>query len=489
MAGFILSVVVLMGGGAGWVVRDRAARSATMEREVNRALGEATEFQAQLKWPEALEAVKRAEGFLAGDASEPLRQHVRELRNDVKMVLRLEEIWMPREKRTGTLNFFSPLHAAAYADAFREFGIDVEALEPEVAAARIRARKIRLELALALDLWARAHLADRQTGDANWKRLLAVARAVDPDEWRNRMRAALERRDFKTLNTLADSGQSSDLPLQTLSLLVSSDHLEWERALSLLRQAQVAHPDNFHINFQLAWTYHTSPARSRPQDEAIRLSEAVRFYTAALAIRPRDGATAHFLGEVLSERGQREEAITLYRKAIALDPDLVRADLALIRLLLAQGKRDEAIAETRAAVAARPNHAPHHNNLAWIFVSHPDARFRDARLAIELGSTAVELAPEEAAYWNTLGAARYRGGDWNGAIGALEKSMALCQGGDSFDWFFLAMARWQLGDKPQARSWYDKAVGWMEKNQPKAEELIRFRAEAAALLEVTEQKH
>jgi len=56
--------------------------------------------------------------------------------------------------------------------------------------------------------------------------------------------------------------------------------------------------------------------------------------------------------------------------------------------------------------------------------------------------------------------------------------MELRKGGDSLDWFFLAMTRWQLGDKQEARKWYDKAVQWMEKNQPKDEELIRFRAEA-----------
>ncbi len=59
---------------------------------------------------------------------------------------------------------------------------------------------------------------------------------------------------------------------------------------------------------------------------------------------------------------------------------------------------------------------------------------------------------------------------------------------DGFNAFFLAMAHWQLGDKPQAHSWYDKAVPWMEKNQPKDEELVRFRAEAAALLGVNEKK-
>ena len=62
---------------------------------------------------------------------------------------------------------------------------------------------------------------------------------------------------------------------------------------------------------------------------------------------------------------------------------------------------------------------------------------------------------------------------------ALQKACELRAGGDSVDWFFLAMARWQLGDKEQAVAWYDRAVQWMEKNQPRNEELIRFRAEAA----------
>jgi tetratricopeptide (TPR) repeat protein len=73
-------------------------------------------------------------------------------------------------------------------------------------------------------------------------------------------------------------------------------------------------------------------------------------------------------------------------------------------------------------------------------------------------------------------------------IDALTKSMELSDGGDGNDWFFLAKAHWQLGDKSQARFWYDKAVARMEKNQPKNQELIRFRAAAAALLRVKEKK-
>ena len=86
--------------------------------------------------------------------------------------------------------------------------------------------------------------------------------------------------------------------------------------------------------------------------------------------------------------------------------------------------------------------------------------------AVALARKAVELEPKNWAYRNTLGAAQYRAGDWKAAIAALEKSMELRKGGDSNDWFFLAMAHWQLGEKDKAREWYDRAVQWMDKNQP-----------------------
>jgi hypothetical protein len=40
-----------------------------------------------------------------------------------------------------------------------------------------------------------------------------------------------------------------------------------------------------------------------------------------------------------------------------------------------------------------------------------------------------------------------------------------------------------LGEKDVARTWYDKAVAWMDKNKSQDEdELRRFRTEAAELL-------
>ncbi len=118
----------------------------------------------------------------------------------------------------------------------------------------------------------------------------------------------------------------------------------------------------------------------------------------------------------------------------------------------------------------------------WSLVTRPDVESRDSRTAFEICRAAVERLPQIGSTWRALGVVQYRKGDWKGAIENLTKSMQLRKGGNSKEWFFLAMAHWQLIDKPQARSWYDKAVPWMEKNEPDNEELIRFRAEAADLL-------
>jgi hypothetical protein len=64
--------------------------------------------------------------------------------------------------------------------------------------------------------------------------------------------------------------------------------------------------------------------------------------------------------------------------------------------------------------------------------------------------------------------------------------MELRHGGDACDFFFLAMAHWQLGQKEEARNWFDKAVEWMDMNHSKNEELRRFRTEAAELLGISE---
>ncbi len=129
------------------------------------------------------------------------------------------------------------------------------------------------------------------------------------------------------------------------------------------------------------------------------------------------------------------------------------------------------------------------NKQAWALVTNPDPALGDAQRAVKLATDAVELAPKHAHYWNTLGVAHYRARSWKESIAALRKSMGLfCGQLESWNTFFLAMAHWQLGNKEEARKWYDQGAAWMDENQPKNEELRRFRAEAVELLGVKEKQ-
>ncbi len=125
------------------------------------------------------------------------------------------------------------------------------------------------------------------------------------------------------------------------------------------------------------------------------------------------------------------------------------------------------------------------HNLAWALATCADMRLRNPRRALALAQAAVRARrPSDVGFHNTLGVAYYRVGDWNSALAELERSTELRAGGDSFDWFFLAMAHWQRGQRDQSRKWLQKAQDWMDKKAPRNRELVRFRAEAEALIEL-----
>jgi tetratricopeptide (TPR) repeat protein len=122
------------------------------------------------------------------------------------------------------------------------------------------------------------------------------------------------------------------------------------------------------------------------------------------------------------------------------------------------------------------------NGISWVLVDCPDETLRDPDLAVALAERAVAREPEQAGYWNTLGLACYRKGDWQRARTALEQAMEKGGGGTPYDWFFLALTCHRLGDVAGARAWRDKAVRAMDAQEVQQEDLLRYRAEVDALL-------
>jgi tetratricopeptide (TPR) repeat protein len=183
----------------------------------------------------------------------------------------------------------------------------------------------------------------------------------------------------------------------------------------------------------------------------------------------------------LGDRDKAEEACS-YAAALGADSLDIRLASAVIRTCL--GNWTKALHDYEKCLELAPKSAVTHNDLAWLLATCPESKLRDPRRAVELAKKAVELTSNAGMHWNTLGVSQYRTGNWNEAFAALDNSMKLRNGGDSFDWYFLAMTHHQMGHKKEARQWYDRAVEWHEKNQPKDEDLARFRSEAEKLLEV-----
>jgi tetratricopeptide (TPR) repeat protein len=213
-----------------------------------------------------------------------------------------------------------------------------------------------------------------------------------------------------------------------------------------------------------------------------QLTAALADYARAIELNPGDSQTWYNRGVVHLKLQQWQEAVRANDKAIALNPRSAAAwgDRGIAHA--AVGQCDKASADFSKALQLDPKNAGANNAFAWLLANHPDPKKRDPQRAVQLARQAVERSPANGDYWSTLGAAYYRAGAWKEAVTALEKSIQLRKGANSFQWFFLAMAHHQLGHTEDARKYFDQAVQWMQKHQPEYEELRRFRAEAAALL-------
>jgi serine/threonine protein kinase/Flp pilus assembly protein TadD len=611
----LLVSLTIVAGSVGWVMRDQAAQQAkevadraAQQAKIVDAIEAARQFQIQGKWPEAQAAAVRANDLLEGGQWPDLAERVMALRADVRLIARLEEIRLLQADVHARQNRFALDRALPeYNKAFKEYGLDFANVTPKEAATLLqsRSRAVHGVLVVALEDWLELARPDKDKGkEAKW--LEEVLPLADSDPWRQRLRAARKSKDRAELKQLAQEVDVSTQPPQILILLDRAlrecgDPL-WakEGAVALLKRARETFPADFWINHDLGVALQVCQP---PQ-----YKEAIRFLTAAEALRPESPGARLNLGVALYKNGRLDEARAAFRQAIELKPDYAVAHVMLSTIFLDKGEPDKVIAACRDALKVKPDdleaqwnigvaqvcmgqnaealtvwdhilgikpdfiethfnrasqeslrnwhdwavslqqaarhlkanehaqaltdysksielkagcpdgwfnrgvcymvlkewdkalsdfskaielnpkHAGSLNNLAWLLATCADLQLRDPQRAVELANKAVELAPKEWTHWNTLGAAHYGAGNWKEAVAALEKSMELHKGGDSNDWFFLAMANWQLGKDEKARLWYEQAVAWMDKNQPQNEELVRLRADTAKLLGIAEGK-
>jgi tetratricopeptide (TPR) repeat protein len=189
---------------------------------------------------------------------------------------------------------------------------------------------------------------------------------------------------------------------------------------------------------------------------------ALADYSKVIELQPDRGEAWSNRGLVYWHLGQYDKAIADYSKAIELKPDDAQAWNNRGDAYRGLRQYDKAVADFSKAIELNPKYVYAYNSLVWLLANCPESKFRDPRRAVELAKKGIQLEPQNGIYWNTLGVAQYRAGSFKEAVDALEKSIELGKGGNSFDWFFLAMAHQRLDHADEARRWLERGARWIE---------------------------
>ncbi|HEY7156236.1 MAG TPA: tetratricopeptide repeat protein, partial [Gemmataceae bacterium] len=443
LAALALAGLLMVVGGVA-VRRQGQQRRAEADAAVAEELSEArllrrqaqAEPLAAMLYDKAVSAADKASDMArAGGASESIqrqasdllaavKQEAEEAAKDRRLLARLLEARGPhegpkyrRDDKGTMMALTTPTAEEQFASAFRDWGLDVDAMPTSEAAARLKARPvIRTEVIAALDEWASQRHVDRKP-EAEWRRVADLAAALDddPDSLRRELRAILARgqlqgsADRARLRQLAERTDSAKEPVLGLLTLARSLRMAGEEALAerLLRKALTMRPREVVL-------YHTLGdllARQRP-------AEAVKFYLAARGLRPDLGVA---LAEALQRSGGEDEALDVLTALVKENPDNPYLHFRQAYALQNKSDLDGAMACYKETLELDPKYALAYNNLGAILCDHK----RDYDRAIACFKKAVELNPQFANFHNYLGVALANKGDLDDAIACFKKAIKL----------------------------------------------------------------
>jgi tetratricopeptide (TPR) repeat protein/serine/threonine protein kinase len=372
LAACVLALVLGLASSGVWFAKQRAVRLADTDRTVTAALAQADilvqEGEKQIDHPErwqatarlALAAVEKAEGLLAaGVATEELAARVRQTReavdaavSDSWLLVELDRIRLEEATVDVKENLFDRARAAPlYADLLRNYGVDLAV--PEAAATRVRYSRLHEALLTALADWKGVS----QDAEERQRVAKVYELALPPNSLRSRLNVAASQRDGTALTKLAQEPAVLDLPPATLDIVAKglAQRREWAAAEQLLRAGLERNPGDFWLNLELG----TLLENREPQ----RAEEAVRYLTAALALRPDSPGVHLNLGLALLAKGDVEGEIRYYQAALRISPKYAAAHTSLGLALANKGRLDEALDEHREAIRIKKDFPLAHNNL------------------------------------------------------------------------------------------------------------------------------
>jgi tetratricopeptide (TPR) repeat protein len=337
-AGALLALLSLAAAGA-WlrVKRNAVVHAAEADfREVDRAA-------AAGDWHGARTAVERARARLADGGSDELESKVDQCARELAIVDRLDAILLSRVGMRNASKTGSDSLALdpEYEKAFLEIGLADVPHHPQETAAWVRNSRIRSVLVSALDTWAICAMDDEARRDG----ILETVRLADPDPtgWRDRVRDPANWKDKKALTELTKTAPIAKESVMLLRALADHLMVAGLDPVPFFEKIQQEHPGEFWSNFALGiCVQQKSPAK------------AVRYFQAAVAVRPDDSVSRGNLGAVLGVSGQLDEAIVQLEKSLQLDPTNASAHVSLSTAFAKKGRIADATEELSTAMRLDP---------------------------------------------------------------------------------------------------------------------------------------
>jgi tetratricopeptide (TPR) repeat protein len=295
---------------------------------------------------------------------------------------------------------------ARYANFFSRLGVDIDQADKARLGSAITTSPIRFALVAGLDNWA-GFTAAINPQDPQLALLLGLARAADPDAWRDRFRDPAVWSDRAALTELAgvvDIERQSPTILATLGqrLQVASAN-----SAALFKQAVLCHPRDFWLHLNAAIFAKEPGAR-------------VGLNLAACAIRPNSPMAYSNLSVSLREQGDLRGAVTAANRALAIDHNFVAAYVNLGRALRDSKDLPGAVAAFKKATEFGPKCAPAYVNLGFAL-----RESNDLPGAVAACKKAIDLDPNSFSAHGNLGTALLLQGDKAGAVAAYKKAIEL----------------------------------------------------------------
>jgi rhomboid protease GluP len=175
------------------------------------------------------------------------------------------------------------------------------------------------------------------------------------------------------------------------------------------------------------------PADERPHEamgsihlDQNKAADAVREYQEALRLSPGSPRAQLGLAVAYRQQGDLAKAQQMLQKVFGENPTTAEGQATLAEILAEQKLYALAVDHYQAALKIDPNMAGAHNNLAWLYATSEDAKFRNPKEALLHAQRAVALSNwKEATFIDTLAEALYANHQYAAAVRVQTRTLSL----------------------------------------------------------------